>query len=185
MFKKHKKLMLVIGALLMLGTTLQSLRSTLAISNFNPNSYEDLVEFFFEWREFHSPEMIDGIPDYTRVAMDKQYAELTGWQQRLEAFDTSGWSVAHRIDWTLIWAEMNGFDFAHRVKRPWERDPAFYVWFYANPTDVPEREGPNIYGAIELPNYQTPLSVADAAQIADRLRKAPAVFEQAQGIADR
>ena len=60
MFKKHKKLILVIGTLLMLGTTLQSLRSTSAISNSNLNSYEDLVEFFFEWREFHSPEMIDG-----------------------------------------------------------------------------------------------------------------------------
>ena len=52
--------------------------------------------------------------------------------------------------------------------------------FYPSPTDVPEREGPNMHGAIELPNYGWPLSDAEAAEIADRLRKAPAVFAQAR-----
>lgn len=140
----------------------------------------ELVDLFFAWREFHAPEMRDGVPDYSRAAMERQRRELADWQARLAAFDKESWPVAWQIDWYLIWAEMNGLDFAHRVKRPWERDPAFYVWFYPSATDVPEREGPNIHGAIELPNYRRPLSDEDAAEMAERLRRAPAVFEQAR-----
>ena len=144
------------------------------------STYEDLVDLFVAWRTFHAPEMIDGVPDYTKAALTRQHRALAGWQRRLAAFDTTAWPIAHQVDWYLVWAEMNGLDFAHRVKQPWARDPAFYVWFYPSPTDVPEREGPNIHGAIELPNYAWPLSEADAEELADRLRKASAVFEQAR-----
>lgn len=144
------------------------------------STYEELVQFFNDWREFESPEMIDGVPDYSASNMQKQHAELKNWQKRLNGFDTTGWPIKHQIDWYLIWAEMNGFDFEHRVKQPWFRDPAFYVWFYPYPTDVPEREGPNMFGAVELPKYKQPLSAEDAADIATRFRKAPAVFETAK-----
>lgn len=144
------------------------------------STYEELVQFFNDWREFESPEMIDGVPDYSAGNMQKQHAELKNWKERLNGFDTTGWPIKHQIDWYLIWAEMNGLDFEHRVKQPWSRDPAFYVWFYPYPTDVPEREGPTIYGAVELPKYKRPLSEKDAADIAARFRKAPDVFETAK-----
>jgi hypothetical protein len=143
-------------------------------------AYDDLVDLFLAWREFQAPEMIEGVPDYGREAMERQHRELPEWQRRLAAIDTTGWSVSQQIDWVLVWAEMNGLDFEHRVTMPWARDPAFYIWFHASPTDVPEREGPNIHGAIELPAYAWPLSAADAAEVADRVRKAGAVFEQAR-----
>ncbi|HEY5691577.1 MAG TPA: DUF885 family protein [Cyclobacteriaceae bacterium] len=144
------------------------------------STYEELVQFFNDWREFESPDMIDGVPDYSASNMQKQQAELKNWQKRLNGFDTTGWPTKHQIDWYLIWAEMNGLDFEHRVKQPWSRDPAFYVWFYPYPTDVPEREGPTMYGAVELPKYNQPISEKDAADIAARFRKAPAVFETAK-----
>ena len=145
-----------------------------------PETYDDLVDFFFAWREFHAPKMIDGVPDYSVKAMELRHRELADWQSRLADFDTTGWPIAHQIDWYLIWVEMNGLDFAHRVKKPWSRDPAFYVWYHPSPTDVPEREGPNAYGNIELPNYQWPLSDDDAAEISSRLRRALEVFKQAR-----
>jgi len=142
--------------------------------------YNDLVELFSFWRKFHAPAMIDGVPDYSAGAMARQQRELAGWQKRLAAIDTVGWAVAHQIDWLLLWAEMNSLDFTHRVTRPWAQDPSFYVWFYSYPTDVPEREGPNIHGAIELPNYETPLSKADATDITTRLRRIGRVYRQAR-----
>lgn len=145
-----------------------------------PSAYDELVDLFFAWREFQAPRMIEGVPDYSREAMERQHRELTEWRRRLAAIDTTGWAVSQQIDWVLVWAEMNGLDFEHRVTMPWSRDPAFYVWFYPSPTDVPEREGPNIHGAIELPEYERPLSAADAGEIAERLRKAEAVFDQAR-----
>ncbi len=144
------------------------------------NSHEQLVEFFNQWRGFQAPTMIGGVPDYSAEAMKRQQYELTNWQQRLQAFDTTGWPVKSQIDYYLVWAEMNGLDFDHRVLRPWVRDPAFYVWFYPSPSDVPKREGPNIFGAIELSNYKQPLSAEDAREITVRLLKAKTVFEQAK-----
>jgi len=144
------------------------------------HSHAELVTLFREWREFQLPKMIEGVPDYSAEAMKEQQTDLTQWQQRLNNFDTVGWPIRHQVDWYIVYAEMNGLDFDHRVIQPWVRDPAFYVWFYPDPSDVPEREGPNIHGRIELPAYGWPLASSEAADIAQRLRKAPAVFEQAR-----
>ena len=143
-------------------------------------SHEDLVSFFMDWREYVTPNVHDGIPDYSSEAMAIQYAALDSWRAQLENADTTGWPVSEQIDWYLVWIEINGLDFAHRVKQPWRRDPAFYVWFYPSPTDVPEREAPNIHGAIELPKYTQPLSNDDAADLAARLGRAAPLFEQAK-----
>ena len=145
-----------------------------------PATHDDLVAFHFEWRDFHSPTFVDGVPDYGASSMRQRHDELGEWQNRLAAFDTTCWTVQEQIDWYLVLAEMNGLDFAHRVKKPWARDPAFYVWFYPSPTDVPEREGPNMAGAIELPNFAQPLSGQDAETISERLAVAPDVFESAR-----
>lgn len=145
-----------------------------------PTTYEELVTLFGEWREFQHPAMADGVPDYSVASMKKQHEELKSWQRRLNSFDTTGWSVKQQVDWYLVWAEMNGLDFDHRVVRPWEKDPAFYVWFYLYPSDVPEREGPNIYGAVDMQFYKQALTAEQAADIAARLRKAGAVYAQAK-----
>jgi len=144
------------------------------------NSYDDLVTFFFSWREFESPQLINGVPDYSAEAMRRKQAELIEWRQRLVAFDTSAWPVKHQVDWYLVWAEMNGLDFDLRVKQPWVRDPAFYIWFFPLPSDVPLREGPHVFGRVELPEYPSPLTAENATEIAGRLRLAPAVFDQAR-----
>jgi hypothetical protein len=142
--------------------------------------YDELVTLFKEWREFQSPEMKDGIPDYSPDAMKKQHDDLKSWQARLNAFDTAHWPIKHQVDWFLVWAEMNGLDFEHRVTQPWVRDPGFYIWFYPSPSDVPEREGANIFGAVDLSIYNSPLSQKDAAEIAQRLRKAKDVYQRAR-----
>lgn len=145
-----------------------------------PKSYSQLVEFFHQWRQFQPPKITNGIPDYSVAAMKQQQTALANWQKQLNAFDTTGWPIKHQVDWYLVLAEMNGLDFDHRVLRPWERDPAFYVWFRPQPSDVPAREGPNIFGTIELSAYQQPFSEKDADQIAQRLRLASALYEQAK-----
>lgn len=143
-------------------------------------SYKTLTTLFAEWRAFQAPQVNNGVPDYSADAMGRKHRELPGWQKRLAAIDTNGWPIGQQVDWYIVWAEMNGYDFAQRVTRPWANDPAFYQWFYTWPTDVPEREGPNIHGAVELPNYQQPLSKTDATEIAARLRLIGGVYRQAK-----
>lgn len=143
-------------------------------------TYEELVTLFQEWRSFVSPPIKDGIPDYSPESLKSHYAELGKWKQRLQNFDTAGWTIPQKVDWHLVLAEMNGFDFEYRVVRPWERDPAFYTWFYSSPSDVPEREGPNIHGAVDLQLLPSTLNDSLASAMAAQLRKAPKVYEQAK-----
>jgi hypothetical protein len=149
-------------------------------SEVEANSHEELSRFFFDWRAFNAPILVDGVPDYTASAMAKQHLDLSNWKANLNAFDTTGWAVPEQVDWYIVWAEMNGLDFAHRVKKPWERDPAFYVWFYPSYTDVPDREGPTIFGNIEYAYFEKPLKADDAASITDRLKTIKPLYEQAK-----
>ena len=108
-----------------------------SVDTASPGTHADLVQLFEEWRAFEMPEFVDGVPDYTATAMARQQAELPQWQARLNALAAENWPVAEQIDWHLVRAEMNGLDFDHRVRRPWARDPAFYVIMFLAESDVP------------------------------------------------
>ena len=140
----------------------------------------DLAGFFQEWRAFEAPAFLDGVPDYTSSAMATQRDELPRWRARLDSFDREDHPVAVQVDWHLIRAEINGLDFDHRVRRPWARDPAFYVWIYPAESDVPAHEGPVIHGWIDLWTYDYPLSEGDAAELTERIGAIPALLEQAR-----
>ena len=150
-----------------------------------PDSHADLVALFDEWREFERPAFTEGVPDYSAAAMARQQQELPRWQGRLGSGAPEGWSAAEQIDWHLVRAEMNGLDFDHRVRRPWARDPGFYVTIFAAESDVPAHEGAVIHGWIDLWTYDYPLSEADAAELAGRIGAIPALLEQArENLAD-
>ncbi|MDG2375751.1 MAG: DUF885 family protein, partial [Woeseiaceae bacterium] len=90
------------------------------------NSFNALLDLFAEFRELLKPALINGVPDFTRAAMAKQHEELKRLQERLVALDISRWSIADRVDYHVVRAEMNAVDFDHRVLKPWARDPGFY-----------------------------------------------------------
>ncbi len=144
------------------------------------STHEELVTLFREWRAFERPDFVDGVPDYGPVAMARQQRALPAWKERLWAFDLEGWPVEDQVDWHLVRAEMNGLDFDHRIRRPWARDPAFYVQMYPSRSDVPAHEGPVLHGFIDTWAYEHPLSDADAAELAERIGTIPAVLEQAR-----
>lgn len=143
--------------------------------------YEDLLALFEEWREFQQPNVVDGVPDYTAEAMAAQRGELASYQQRLEGIDPSSWPIAQQVDYHIVRAEMNGLDFDHRVRRPWERNPAFYAQVFPSQSDVPAREGPVTYGAIELWAYSYPLSPEETERLRAQLQTVPGLLEQARG----
>ena len=142
--------------------------------------YEDLVELFREWREFEAPAFVNGVPDYSEGTMALQHAMLPAMRARLDALKHENWPVSRQIDWHLVRAEMNGLDFDHRVRRPWARDPAFYVMIHAAQSDVPAHEGAVVHGWIDLWTYEYPLSPEDAQELAGRIGAIPGVLEQAR-----
>lgn len=142
--------------------------------------YAALVKLFEQWREFEHPAMHGDVPDYGPGAMAAKAAALPAWQKRLSAIDTQGWPIAQLNDLKLVRAEMNGLDFNLRVLRPWARDPAFYVSVWPSRTDVPSREGPNVYPQIELYTYRFPLSSAAQTELVARIGSIPELLTEAR-----
>ena len=100
--------------------------------------YADLVSLFTEFRTFQQSESNDNVsytksgwtvstddvvPDFSAAAMAEKFGELRTVQKRLESIDSTGWAIAQRVDYHLVRAEMNGYEFQHRVLSPWSRDP--------------------------------------------------------------
>ena len=145
-----------------------------------PNSYEVLVELFEDWREFERPPLRDGAPDYTAERFDSSYEKLPGFLERLNAIDTSDWPVEQKVDWHIVRAELNGFDFNYRVLKPWARDPAFYQSIWTYQSDVPAHEGPTHHAVLELWTYSFPLSNEEEQRMVDELSVIPPLMRQAR-----
>ena len=76
---------------------------------------------------------------------------------------------------------MNGFDFNHRVLKPWVRDPAFYQSIWTYQSDVPAHEGPTHHAVLELWTYEFPLSAEEEQRMMGDLKVIPPLMRQAQG----
>jgi len=143
-------------------------------------SYEDLLSFWREFREFQKPKVTAGVPDYTAAAMAAQKSRLKEFQDRLAAFDPMTWPVARRVDYEVIRAEINGLEFDHRVLRPWSRIPVFYAVIQTSEHDVPLREGPEIHGVLNLWQLTFPLDEKSHALVREKLSAIPAILAQAK-----
>jgi hypothetical protein len=144
-------------------------------------AYEELVALFEDWREFEEPPMLNGAPDYTAARLAAAHRELDAYRARLNAIDPSGWPIEQQVDWHIVRAEMNGFDFNYRVLRPWERDPAFYQSVWTEKSDVPAHEGPTHHAVLELWTYDFPLSADEEQRLIRDLRVIPPLMKQAVG----
>jgi uncharacterized protein (DUF885 family) len=143
--------------------------------------YQQLVSLFTEWRAFEQPPLRDGAPDYTAATFERRRQQLPSWRARLASIGPENWPAGQRVDYELLRAEMNGFDFYVRVLKPWERDPAYYVSLWTAQSDTPAHEGPTNHAAIELWTYTFPLSSADEKKLTAQIQTIPPLLKQAQG----
>ena len=154
---------------------------SMAAATVQPTSnYADLVALFADWREFESPPLLDGAPDYgseTFAARDAGYQQL---RAQLESLEVDDWSIPQQVDWHIVRAEMNGYDFNARVLQPWARDPAFYNTIRTSRSDVPAHEGPTNHAIIDLWTYRFPLSEQEEQRLLSELSVIPPLMRQAQ-----
>lgn len=146
----------------------------------NKGSYQDLVSLFEAWRKFEKPPLRDGAPDYTAQTFEKRWPEFKKLRAKLLALDYSEWPVEQQVDWHVVWAEMNGYDFNHNILQPWVRDPAFYKSLYTARSDVPAHEGPTHHMTTEIWTYTFPLTPAENKRLLNDLRVIPPLNTQAK-----
>lgn len=134
-----------------------SLPAESASAQINTSSYSDLVSLFHDWRSFENPPLYEGTPDYRKGIFNQRMEVFKSIHSKLLSMDTAGWSIPEQVDWRIVQAEMNGFDFNYRILRPWERDPAFYKSIWMERSDVPAHEGPTHHGVAEVWQFSFPL----------------------------
>jgi hypothetical protein len=144
------------------------------------NNREELEVLFTDWRQFETPPLNNGAPDYSVETFRNRMPEFRKLRDRLNEIDKSKLVIKSKIDWTIIWAEMNGFEFNFRVLKPWERDPAYYKSVWMNRSDVPAHEGPTHHSVVEIWQYDFPLSKNESSELNKQLRVIPILNEQAK-----
>ena len=144
------------------------------------SNYNNLQNLFIEWRKFENPPLLNGAPDYTKKQFNKRKSVFNKLQKKLNNIDTTNWSKSKQVDWQIIEAEMNGYDFNFRVLKSWIRDPAFYqtIWMYQS--DVPAHEGPVNHALLEYWQYTFPLNKQAKEKFHRELALIPAFLEQAK-----
>jgi len=144
------------------------------------DQYQDLVNFFHQWRAFQKPKVVNGVPDYTASAMAQQKKQIPKFEKRLAAIDPTGWPISQQVDYQIIRAEINGLRFEHRVLRSWARNPIFYAVIQMSEPDVPSREGPEIFGVLNIFEYSFPLDKNDQTVFKEKLSAIPKILSQAK-----
>ena len=150
------------------------------VSAQDATGYDELLTLFADWREFESPPLLDGAPDYTTGRFEQRRNAFQALQSRLNTFEIESWPIPRQVDWHLVRAEMNGFDFNSRVLRPWARDPAFYDTVSMARSDVPAHEGQTNHAVVELWTYDFPLSDEEETRLISELRAISPLMKQAQ-----
>lgn len=141
---------------------------------------QKLTDIFHEWRSFEKPPLRNGAPDYTVASFKERWPEFLRLRKKLNSMDTSNWEVPKQVDWRIIWAEMNGYEFNYKTLKPWERDPAFYKSVWTERSDVPAHEGPTHHAITEIWTYEFPLSVTERNRLFNDLRVIIPLNEQAK-----
>ena len=143
-------------------------------------SRDSLENIFIEWRSFEKPPKYRGAPDYRKKTFDSRMIEFKQLRKRLNEVDKASLDTESKVDWTLIWAEMNGFEFNYNILKPWERDPAFYKSLWMNRSDVPAHEGPTHHMVVEVWQYDFPLSRQQSKKLTNELSIIPEFNQQAK-----
>ncbi len=144
------------------------------------SDFSELEQLFTEWRAFEVAPLHELAPDYRLATFEQRRPQWAQYKTRLLALDKSTWTIPQQIDWFVVLAELNGYDFNDRVLKPWARDPAFYkqVWTYKS--DVPAHEGPTPHFVTELWSYEFPLSAAEQTRLNNDLARIKPLQSQAR-----
>ena len=142
--------------------------------------FSELEQLFEDWRAFEVAPLHNGAPDYRAITFKQREPQWAEIKSRLLAFDRTDWTVPQQIDWFVVLAELNGYEFNQNVLKPWARDPAFYkqVWTYQS--DVPAHEGPTPHFVTELWTYEFPLSDSEQQRLLTDLSRIPPLQQQAR-----
>ncbi len=103
-------------------------------------SLEAFANDFWQWRARYQPFSKDDIPrierpfedrvdprDWSAHSIAKQKATLEDFEKQWKQIDTTGWSVARRVDYRLMGSALARVRWELDINPRWQRDPSFYL----------------------------------------------------------
>ena len=144
------------------------------------SDFSQLETLFMQWRAFEVAPLHENAPDYRKQTFENRHKQWAKFKTQLLAFNKSEWTVEQQVDWFVMLAELNGYEFNEKILQPWQRDPAFYkqVWTYKS--DVPAHEGPTPHYLTELWSYSFPISAAEQVRLNNDLSRIKPLQVQAR-----
>ena len=112
-FNKYKVSMLLLTGLFSIQFLLGQSREQI--------TQPELVDLYNDWREFEVPPFIEGVPDYSTSAFEKREESFQTLRNRLQNMPKENWTDSEQVDWHLLWAEMNGYEFNTKILKSWEK----------------------------------------------------------------
>jgi len=141
-----------------------------------PDALRSAAHDYYEWQKREFPVFAsdqgyhaydDRLTDFSAPAIARRRAYVRNLLERMRAADISKWTKDDKIDALLFRAQLEGPDFADRVRNLEASDPNLYV-----------NEASNAIFSLLKKEYDTPRNRAIAAT--SRLKKMPALIEQAK-----
>jgi len=85
--------------LILIGLTPVAMSNALAQSD---GGHGELLQLFEDWREFESPPLLDGAPDYTAEQFASRYEGFLALRNRLHRLDPGDWPIPQQVDWHVV-----------------------------------------------------------------------------------
>ena len=148
-----------------------------AVSQTAGSPQDALVEIFQAAQDLRQPEIVDGIPDFSAAAVERQKAGLAELRSRFDELDPTGWEMTDQVDYLLVRAELDMLDYGLHVYRATSRSPAFYL---SSISSFGLLSGAALSGLGRLVQQPPPFTEARAAEIVAHMQSVPGILEQAR-----
>ena len=156
---------------------LMGLYAVSAVSQTAGSPQNALVEIFQAAQDLRQPEVVDGIPDFSAAAVERQQAGLAELRSRFDELDPTGWDISDQVDYLLVRAELDMLDYGLHVYRATTRSPAFYL---SSISSFGMLSGAALSGLGRLVQQPPPFTEARAAEIVAHMQSVPEILEQAK-----
>ena len=148
-----------------------------AVSQTAGSPQDALVEIFQAAQDLRQPDIVEGIPDFSAAAVERQKAGLAELRSRFDGLDPTGWPMSGQVDYLLVRAELDMLDYGLHVYRATSRSPAFYL---SSISSFGMLSGAALSGLGRLVQQPPPFTEARAAEIVAHMQSVPEILEQAK-----
>lgn len=137
----------------------------------------ELVEIFDAARALRQPALVDGIPDYTPAAVERQKASLAELRGRFDRLDPGAWPVGDQVDYLIVRSSLDMLDYGLHVYRATSRSPNFYL---SSISSFGLSSGATLSRLGQLVRQPAPFDEARARAVLDHMRNIPRILDQAK-----